>query len=421
MGALLACLTIASGRLATGAPAAQPPASRPSGTDAGQNRVIQFLESRVERDPDDITAQNRLSGEYLRRFRKSGDDRDLVLAGKAADQSLRSVPGPQNTSGLAARARAVFALHGFAAARDIGLQLVEFEPDKRLTYEILGDALLELGDYDKAADALRKMEALGDADIGGESRLARLALVRGDNAGAKNRLTSALHLAEMFQPPAPDVRAWCLVQLGQLSFSTGDWDNAEKQYQQALAASPDDWAAIDHLAELRAAQKRYAESVELYRGLIQRVPRPELMQVLGDVCTAMGQPDEARRWHDKALQGYLAASDSGLNHYVHHLAGFYCDSAPNPAEAVKWARKDLEIRHSVFAYDGLAWALYQSGQYKPAAEAMDKALSQGTKSSHLLYHASLIYAVAGPTAKARECLKQAAEANPRFTEFHVHR
>ena len=75
----------------------------------------------------------------------------------------------------------------------------------------------------------------------------------------------------------------------------------------------------------------------------------------------------------------------------------------------------------MYAYDGLAWALYQSGEFKPAAEAMEKALALGTRDAHLLYHASLIYYRAGDGAKARDCLRRAGEANPKFNEFHVHR
>ena len=92
----------------------------------------------------------------------------------------------------------------------------------------------------------------------------------------------------------------------------------------------------------------------------------------------------------------------------------------NPAEAVKWAKKDLEIRHSVYAYDGLAWALpVRPVQTRRRGDG--QGVEPGNQGSHLLYHASLIYAAAGPTTKARECLKQAAEVNPKFTEFHVHR
>jgi tetratricopeptide (TPR) repeat protein len=375
----------------------------------------------VKRDPDDITAQNRLSNEYLLRFRDSGDDRDLHRALAAANQSLKAVQAEQNEGGLAARARASFSLHGFAAARDDALKLIPIAGQKRYPLEILGDAQLELGEYEKAAEAYKKMEAFGEPDVNTESRLARFALVNGDVTTARRRFESAVQLAQALSPPAPEVVAWCLVQAGQLAFNTGDWDGAQKQYQAALEARPGDWSAIDHLAELRAAQKRFGEAVSLYESIIQRVPRPELCQALGDVYAAMGKADEAKRWHAKALEKYLAATGDGTAHYYHHLAGFYCDAMPDAAEALKWAKKDLEVRRSVNAYDGLAWAHYKAGEFKPAAEAMDKALALGTKDAHLLYHASLIYYRAGDVAKGKDCLRRAGEANPKFNEFHVHR
>ncbi|MDB5320800.1 MAG: hypothetical protein JWN40_2431 [Phycisphaerales bacterium] len=303
----------------------------------------------------------------------------------------------------------------------MAMQLVASEPGKRYPFEILGDALMELGEYDQAADAYKKMELLGESDLNTETRLARLDLIRGDTAAARRRLDSSVEMARAISPPAPDVLAWCLVQSGQLALNSGDWDRAERDYQAALDARPGDWSAVDHLAELRAAQKRYDEAVALYAPLVEHVPRPELFQALGDVYAAMGKADEAKRWRGRALEKYLAAVATGSTHYDHHLAGFYSDTEPNPAEAVRWAKKDLESRHSVYAYDALGWALYQAGDYKPAAEAMDKALALGTRDAHLLYHASLIYYRAGDAAKAKDCLRRAGEANPKFTEFHVHR
>jgi tetratricopeptide (TPR) repeat protein len=384
-------------------------------------RVIRFLEDRVHRDPDDVTALNRLSGEYLRRVRRSGDDRDLTRAADTAAQSLRGVPAEQNAAALAARARAVFALHGFDTARDMALQLVELEPAKRYPLEILGDALLELGDYDQAAAAYKKMEGFGDPDVNTMTRLARLDLIKGDTAAARTKLDSASEMARAMGPNATDVLAWCLVQAGQLAFGTGDWEAAEKNYQAALAARPNDWSALDHLAELRAAQKRCDDAIALYTALVARVPRPELFQALGDVYAIMNKPDDAKRWRARALEQYLAVAATGATYYDHHIAGFYSDSQPNPIEAVRWAKKDLAARHSIYAHDAMAWALYQAGQSKPAAEEADKALALGTRDSHLLYHASLIYYRAGGTAKAKDALRRAAEANPKFTEFHVHR
>ena len=65
--------------------------------------VIRFLEDRVARDPDDIVALNRLAGEYLRRFRETGDDADLDRSYRTAEQSLKAVPAEVNAGGLEAR------------------------------------------------------------------------------------------------------------------------------------------------------------------------------------------------------------------------------------------------------------------------------------------------------------------------------
>jgi len=433
--AMMALAAAAAGGATTPAPPPPTPATRPGAAVASKVDahvgVIRFLEARTRRDPEDITALNRLAGEYLARFRRSGDDNDVALAARAAAQSLESVPGAQNSAGLAAKARAAFALHGFAVARDIGLQLVDQEPNKAYPFEILGDAELELGDYDRAAVTYEKMRvAGGESGAGGVntlSRLARLALIRGDLEASRAKFEAATDAARAIDPPMPDVVAWCLVQSGQLRFSTGDWDGAEERYRAALAASPTDWPAIDHLAELLAARRQYDAAVALYVPLVARVPRPELMQNLGDVYAAMNRPSDAAVWRGKALEKYLAAATGGSAHYYHHLAGFYSDTQPDAAEALRWAKKDLEVRHSVYAYDGLAWALYQTGDASAAAAAaaaagaMNKALSQGTRDAHILYHASLIYFRAGAGAKAKDCLKRAAETNPHFNEFHVHR
>ena len=401
---------------------AVPPASRPTGA-RSLARVIRFLEDRVRRDPEDTTALNRLSGEYLRRFRDSGDDGDLALAAQAADQSVKAVPADFNKGGLAARARAAFALHRFAAARDDARRLVDLDPGKAYAYGLLGDALLELGDLGPAADAYAKMRSAGEdepADPTVPWRTARLALARGDLEGAKQGMAATVAAARELSPPNPPVLAWAHVQAGQFAFSTGDWAAAEDHYRTALTAVPDDWPALDHLAELRAAQRRYDEAINTYERLVARVPRPELVQALGDVCKAAGRADAAAAWYGRAREKYLAAAEAGSAHY-HHLAGFYSDAMPNPAEAVKWARRDLEVRRSAAAHDALAWALFQAGEFTEAAAAMDRALATRTRDSHVLYHASLVYFRAGDPARGRDCLRRAGEANPKFTEFHVHR
>ena len=383
--------------------------------------ALSFLENRVKKDPDDFVAQNQLASRYLDLLRVTGDDEYRAKARRAAEASVASGVPELNNAGLAALARVQLASHQFAAARDTAKRLRALAPRKSSSFGILGDALLELGDYDEAAGAYEKLARAEEGSIDSETRLARLALLRGDLNAAREHFRIALKATKDLTPPAPQLGAWCNVQLGQLYFSRGDWENADKQYQAALGALPDYWAALDHIAELRAAQQRYPEAIALYEKVIARVPRPELCQALGDLYVYMGKPAEAKPWHERAAAIYLKATEQGEALYHHHLAGFYSDSVENPAEALKWARKDLEMRHSVFAHDAMAWALYRDGQFAEAAAEMKKALALGTKDAHFFFHASMIATAKGDLAPGKEFLRQAAEVNPHYNNFHVHR
>jgi tetratricopeptide (TPR) repeat protein len=386
------------------------------------DRVQQFLEDRVRRDPDDIIAQNRLADIYLQRLRETGDFVWLRRAGETVHRSLASVPAEQNPTGLFMQARVEYESHHFAAARDLASALTKIEPGKTRGFALLGDALLEFGDLDQAAAAYGEMQRRNGDPVEAQTRLARLDLVRGASEPAQMHFEKALEAArDLSSSPSPEITAWCLVQSGQLAFNTGQWNAAEKNYQAALTARPDDIGALEHLGELRAAQEKYNEAVALYEKVIARTPRPEFWQALGDVYAAMGKLTEAATWHTRARDAYLKNAAEGNAHYFHHLAGFFCDTEENPVEALKWARRDFELRHTAAVEDALAWALYRGGEFAQAAETMKKILDRGTKDPHILAHAGMIFLAAGELARGKELLAEAARINPRHNLFHVHR
>jgi tetratricopeptide (TPR) repeat protein len=383
--------------------------------------ALSFLENRVRSDPDDFVAQNQLATRYLDLLRTTGDDAYLAKARSAAEASVDCGVPELNDAGLAALARVQIASHQFAAGRDTARELRRRVPGKSFSFGILGDALLELGDYDEAAASFDQLAKAEPGRIDSETRLARLALVRGELDRARQHFSNALRSTKDLTPPMPQLLAWCYVQLGQFYFGRGDWANAEKQYQAALKAMPDYYAALDHIAELRGAQEKHADAIDLYEKIIARLPRPEFCQAVGDLYLFTGKTDQAKPWHDRALAGYLKSTEQDDARYFHHLVGFYCDSAENPSEAWKWARKDLQIRHSVFAHDALAWALYRNGQFEDAATEMKTALAEGTKDAHLFFHASMISSANGDLARGKEFLRRAAEINPHYNSFHEHR
>ena len=383
--------------------------------------VQQFLEKRVVADPDDIIAQNRLADIYLQRLSENGDYEWLRRAGEAARRSLASVPAQQNATGLYVQARVEYESHHFAAARDLASALIKIEPTKSRGFALLGDALLEYGDLEEAAAAYEKMRERKAAPVEIEARLGHLEVARGGRDAARVHLERAVAAARQLSPVNPEITASCLVQAGELEFDSGKWEEAEKNYEAALAERPADVGALVRLAELRAAQAKYEEAISLFERAISQKPRPEFWHALGDVFAAAGKPEIAGQWRARAREAYLKNATEGNAHYFHHLAEFFSDTEPNPEEALKWARRDAELRHTAAVQDALAWALYRGGDLKQAVSVATKVLAGGVKDAEILAHAGTIFLAAGDSARGNELLVAAARVNPRHAEFHVHR
>jgi len=215
--------------------------------------------------------------------------------------------------------------------------------------------------------------------------------------------------------------AWVRLERGLLEFNRGRYANAAAHYEKAARAYSGYWLVDEHVAELRGAERKFDQAIALYESVIARAPRPEFQQALGDLLRAMGKDAQAKRWHDRALAGYLQSAERGEVHYYHHLAGFYADVLHDGAEAVKWARKDVALRPHFFTQDALAWALYRDGQFAAALDTVQTALGSGANDAHLVFHAAMIHLAAGRTDEGKRLVQRVAQINPGYENFHVHR
>lgn len=250
------------------------------------------------------------------------------------------------------------------------------------------------------------------------ARLAHVTSLTGDTDAA-----DALYAEAEDEITAKEMRAyaWVALQRGWLQFSRGRYDRAAAHYERAERAYSGYWMTDDYVAELLAAQGKFAEAEARYKRLVARVPRPDLQQRLGDLYTFMGQASAAAPWHDMALKGYLDATARGDVQYLHHLTAFYADVTQNGAEAVTWAQRDLASRESAPTLDALAWALYRAGRLPDALAASRRALATGVRDAHTLAHAASIHLAAGEAAAGRDLQRDAAAFNPGYENFHVHR
>src|SRR5579872_4046309 len=104
-----------------------------------ERAALDWLERRVQRDPEDIMALNMLGSRYLQRMRETGNAAYLQLAAKAAHASLTSVAAGHNSGALNLLTQVEFATHDFSAARDHARLLAQLAPKEAYPYQILGD------------------------------------------------------------------------------------------------------------------------------------------------------------------------------------------------------------------------------------------------------------------------------------------
>lgn len=381
--------------------------------EAATGEAIRFLSERVRRDPEDFSAQNRLAGYYLKRLRETSNLGFLELASVAARASLESLPAEANPGGLAALALTEHAAHNFTAARDHALQLTRLEPGKSYPYELLGDALLELGEYEKVTAVFQEMAQRSGSSVNTETRLARLALLHGENEAAKQYFSTALALALDLSPPPRETVAWCRWQLGETAFAGGDYKTAERHYRDALVTFADYPQALASLGRVRAARGDLAGAIESYRRAVRIFPDPAFIAALGDLYQLAGRDKNAAAQYTLVEKiGHLSTLSGAA--YSRQLALFYADHDLKTGAAYASASKEYAVRRDIYGADALAWAALKAHRLSEAQAAIKQALRLGTRDAKLLYHAGMIARAAGDTPLARDYLKRALALNPQF-------
>lgn len=213
--------------------------------------------------------------------------------------------------------------------------------------------------------------------------------------------------------------AWVELQRGLLDLARGRYDEARGHYAQADRAYAGYWLVHQHHAGLLAVEGQMEEAVVVYEGLIERVARPELAQVLGEAYEHVGRRDAARSCRDRAHAAYLDSVERGQVHYFHHLAEL-ADALDDGPEAVRWARADLHVRDDPQARAALAWALYRNGDPAAAVDEMRTALASGLTDARLFRRAAVVHEAAGRPEEAERLLRRASQINPRREHFHFH-
>jgi tetratricopeptide (TPR) repeat protein len=382
------------------------------------SRLIQKAQLSLAGNPKDAEGYAVLGAAYFQRARETGDVSDYQMAEEALNKSLDLDSSDFSAAdALGTLAEVCMGEHRFADALSYALKALSLGTGDVSPFAIVGDAYADMGEYEEAAAAYAKltprdMTLSPRAAYARDSRLAYLKFVAGDTAGAIELMKTSVAEGAEAQLPHENL-AWLYYELGEFETQAGDAESADAAYFDALNTHPGDYRALAALGKLRANNGRYEEAIVLYQKVIAVVPMPIFIAELGDLYARTGNQAEAQKQY--ALVEYIGLLGK-INQVLHNrdLALFYADHDTKLPEALNLAQKELEVRHDIYTWDALAWALFKNGKLAEAASASEKAMRLGTKDPILLYHAGMIAEKMGQREKALSELKEALAINPNF-------
>jgi tetratricopeptide (TPR) repeat protein len=387
-----------------------PGSSAPHRLSRETDSVIAQAQARLRASARDWQATDTLAGAYLQKVREVGDPSYYPKAESLLGSALRH--DPQDGQALTLMGSLALGRHRF---RDAGLWGQKAEgalPGASTPLGILVDAQTQLGQYQAAVDTCQQMVSL-KPDLSSYARVSYLRELYGDIPGAIEAMQRAV---EAGGPVAENV-AYTRALLGTLYFNSARLDEAAAEYHQTLAEDPGYAPALAGLARVRAAQKRFPESIALYEQAVQAYPLPDIVIALGDVYATSGEKGKATRTYDLARAELRLYEANGVDLDA-ELALFEIDHGGNIAAALSGAERALRDRPNVVTDDVVAWARFRAGNTQGALTASRDSLRLGSRDPLFYYHAGAIENALGMKVEARRDLGMAVSINPNFSLLH---
>lgn len=366
------------------APAVGMPAAPPT-TAEGLAQRISEMEKRLKEWPQDSGAAVLLADALLRQARVTGDGR---LPGRALNlltSVLKDAPGHYDA--LRMLGAVYLSQHRFRDAQEVGRRARDLRPNDAWNYGVIGDASIELGEYEDAFEAFDTMVRMRPS----AAAYARVAYAR----ELQGNLTGALHAMQMAGEATsahdPEARAWYGAHVGELYLRMGRLADAEREFSRAAFLFPNHPFAMIGQGKVQVARGDRKGALATFLDQFRRTPTLDLAAQIGDLYAQGGNAAEAERYYQlgEELAGPSIAQTEA------NLALFLAEHDRKLVEAVKIAEAVATTRHDIFTQDALAWAYYKAGRLEKAFSASQRALRTGTRDERIVSHAAAIRAALG--------------------------
>ena len=350
-------------------------------------RRVKTLEARLAEHPFDASASVLLADTLLRQARVTGHAGPVQRAEQIVHRLLTEDPGHYEANRMLA---AVYlAQHRFREAIVAAEKNRERRPLDPVNYGALGDAHLELGEYQEAFDAFDRMMALRPS-AAAYARVAYARELQGNLEGAVVAMQLSL---DATAPTDFEALAWTHTQVGNLNLQLRKLAQAKQEYAAASQAFPGHPSAVVGYAAALTAEGDLRGALALLQTIAVNGPTPDLAARMGDLLERLGRHTDAQTQYALAEAGWRADAPEPAR-----LARLLVDHRDNVEEGLRIAERAAAERRDIFTMDSLAWAYFKAGRTADASRTMTLALRTGTRDPDIRAHASVIAAAAQQVA-----------------------
>lgn len=397
-----------------GSVAAHPPDGCPPPVGTRHAALIEYLDARLVRTPDDPACLSKLGGAWLATARRSAAH-EHYESGADAFRRLLSLE-PESRTARVGLAYTCLGRHRFDEALELARAAARIAPDASEVIALLADAHLALGNDAEAAALANQLLDQG-LSLESLSRVALLEQLRGHDGRAESLFRDALQAGAIMNAGAEEL-AWCRTMLGDLLLGRGRLDAAEEEYRAARSLDEHAHAATLGLARVAADRGEPALARTLLERLAADQPEPRNRVALGRVLEQLGDPEGARRWFDRAERDMRRDIDHGDLGHARELVELWLHRGADPRAAVDLALRDLrEVRRDAGAFETAAWAMHHAGRHDEAVDLIREALRRGPSETRAVRRAARIHAAAGSSLEAELCRRRARSLNPTLPDL----
>ena len=378
---------------------AVPPVST---TDAAISRASNETTLTPARD----TAWTGLGDAFMQKARETADASYYTRAEAAYQKALTL--SPKSIGALVGLGWVAGGRHEFEASIDWANKAIALDAHCDPAYGLLGDAAVEMGNYDEAYDQYQKMLDIrpGMASWGRSAHLLNL-------TGDTRRATWLIAKAIQADSPFAENTAWCRAQMALMYFNQGAYLPAKNLLEEGLRVRPNDYQLLAAMAKVMAAMNDYKAAIGYYKQAVEIAPQQAVVAALGDLYALTGKSDEAKQQY--ALVESIARINkaNGVKGDM-VTAKFYADHDIHLDQALTLALEEYKTRKSVYSSDTLAWVYFKNSDLDNARKYIALALKQNTPDALFRFHKGMIYAKSGNGAIARQAFYEALSLSPKF-------